>query len=487
MQIVNALGLGKITSASGSTRIVDKGLHSKARIVTPAPHRGLLMLLAGGTIGDADLAGVPDDAILFCGTKFSAAAVYAEVLAVTKLIEPEAEKEIRNGVRQIEDELGISISKDLLGNLGDTWTLTSASSLGGFGSGTVLTVSVKDAAKFGAAVSKIEAVLRKNIAGAVPGGSRARRYRGPSFEVLKSGKLEVHYIQGIDRDAPIAPAWAIHKNKLYIALWPQVVVAAVENITKKPLVRSVAFQKLRRRVAAKPSTLTYIDTPAVVRNVYNLLLLGWSVGAGELSRELGLESRAKMDWLPALPKIEKYLSPEIAAVSSDATGITIESYGSLPVISNYMTSTLTIVPVGAAFLVPAIFEAKAAAGQSASRSHLKSIGTAVALYKADQGGQSPPGLVTLVEKRLIWAGALVSPVSGRRMPTDEKGLPTGKSDYVYIVHGANSAGNLIRVYELPENYGNKGTNVLLVSGAVRWLDMPAFKELLAKSTQQVHK
>ena len=173
----------------------------------------------------------------------------------------------------------------------------------------------------------------------------------------------------------------------------------------------------------------------------------------------------------------------MAAVSSDAAGITIESYGSLPIVSNFMSSMLTSAPVGAVLVVPAVFQAKVAAQRASSMSNLKMIGTAVAMYMADDGtGQSPPGMVTLVEKGLITARALVSPVSGRRMPTDSKGLPTGKSDYVYIVHGKNSKGNLIRAYELPANYANKGTNVLMVDGSVRWLDMPAFKALLAKST-----
>ncbi len=85
-------------------------------------------------------------------------------------------------------------------------------------------------------------------------------------------------------------------------------------------------------------------------------------------------------------------------------------------------------------------------------------------------------------KRAAFAAkwTLVQQTCGK-MPTDAKGLPTGKSDYVYIVHGPKSAGNLIRAYELPENYGNKGTNVLLVSGQVRWVDMSTFKQMLAKS------
>jgi competence protein ComGC len=480
-QIVDALGLGKITSASGSTRIVDKGLHSKSRILTPAPHRGVLTLLSGGALSDADLSGAPDDAILFCASKFSAAAFYAEVLNVAKRIEPGADKEIRKEVAKIENELGVSFSKDILGNLGDTWTLTSASSLGGFGSGTVLTISVKDAAKLSAAIGKIETFFRKKTTPPPSVSGRRRRRRGPSLEVLKSGKLEVHYIQGIDRDAPVAPAWAISKGKLYVGLWPQVVVAAVENNGSKPLIRKAAFLKLRKRMSAKPATLTYIDTPAIVRSFYNLLLLGWTVGSAELPRELGLDIRPKVDWLPSLSKIEKYLSPEMAAVSSDAAGITIESYGSLPIVSNYMTSILTTAPVGAAVIVPAVFRAKDQAAQTSSRARLKMIGNAVAMYQTDTG-QSPPGLVTLVEKRFISAHSLVSPVSGRRMPTDSKGLPIGKSDYVYIVHSAKAAGNLVRAYELPENYGKRGTNVLLVSGAVMWVDTLTLKRMLAKST-----
>jgi hypothetical protein len=481
LKIVDALGLGKITAASGSTRIVDKGLHSKTRILTPAPHRGLLMPLTGGVLGDADLAGVPDDAILFCATKFSAAAFYAEVLTIARQIEPGADKEIRKGVRQIENELGISISKDVLANLGDSWVLTSASSLGGFGSGTVLTVSVKDAKKLGATISRIEGAFRKKTVRVSPPGVRFRPSRAPSIEVLKSGKLEVHYMQAIGRGMPVAPAWAIHKDKLYVALWPQVIVAAIENGGKKPLTRNAAFQKFRRHVSAKPATLTYLDTPAILRSFYNLLLVGWTAGAPELADELGLESYPKIDWLPALPKIEKYLSPEMVAVSSDAKGITIESYGYLPIVSNYMTSLLTTAPVGAAFIVPMIDKAKSRAERTASVVNLHAIGKAVAMYQAEHRNQSPPGLVSLVKMKYIDAGVLVSPVLGRKMPVDAKGLPAGKSDYIYVVHKPNTAGGLIRAYELPENYGNKGTNVLLVNGAVMWVDMPRFKEMLAKN------
>ncbi|MBT3198600.1 MAG: hypothetical protein HN350_01670 [Phycisphaerales bacterium] len=482
-KIINALGLGKITSASGSTRIVDKGLHSRSRIVTPAPHRGVLSLLAGGALTDADLADAPDDAILLCASKLSAAAVYAEILSVASKIEPGTENTILKGVAQVEKELGISITKDILANLGDTWTLTSASSLGGFGTGTVLSVSVKDSAKLSAAIGKVEAVFREKTGANDRTARRSRRGGPPTLEVMKSGKVEVHYLQGLGRDMPIAPAWAISKGKLYFAMWPQVVVAAAENGARKPLIRNAAFLKLRSSISSKPATLTYINTPSIVRSFYNFALLGWTVGSKELARELRLDTYPKVDWLPTLPKIEKHLSPEISAVSADATGITIESYGSLPLVSNYISSTLTTAPITAAILVPAVQRAQVQAKRASSKANLRGIGQAIAMYQAENRN-APPGLVVLVERGLIWSGALVSPVSGRRMPTDNKGLPIGKSDYVYIVHKSRAAGNLIRCYELPANYDNKGTSALMVDGSVRWLDMATFKAMLAKSIAQ---
>jgi len=472
LKILDALGLGKISVVSGSMRIVDKGLLTKARILTPAPHRGLLLPLGGAALRKSDLAAAPDDTIFLGAMKLSPSALYAEILTVARQIDPDTEKEILNGIREAEKELGISISKDILGSLSDTWILTSAPSLGGLGTGTVLTVDVKDPKKLQAAIDKIKAFVKKQS------GPPESRRRGPSIETFKSGKFEVHALRV---GAPVTPTLAISGKKLYFALWPQVVIAAVENGGKKPLARNAAFKALRARVSPKASVLSYVDTPSLVRNVYNFILIGWTALAGEMHGSRGMPFSPKADWLPALPKIEKYLSPEIAAVSSDANGITVESYGSLPVVSNYLTSMVSAAPAVVAVLIPAIQRAKALAGQAASKANLRGIGMGIAMYRAENNNQAPPSLTTLVEKGYITARALVSPISGRRMPTDSKGLPMGKSDYIYIVPGPTPAGHLICAYELPENYRKRGTCVLHVSGAVTWMDMPAFKALLKKT------
>ena len=187
----------------------------------------------------------------------------------------------------------------------------------------------------------------------------------------------------------------------------------------------------------------------------------------------------KPHWLPSLPMIEKYLQPEISVVWADAKGITIEGYGA------GLTPALSLpvaAPMSAAFLMPAIARSTGRAKRAVSMAHLNAIAKAVALYESEYEA-TPPNLAKLVEAGNISADSLVSPISGRTMPTDAKGMPTGQSDYVYFVMSQDMPGDLIRAYERPENYRNKGTCVLLVNGSVRWMDRPQFENLLKRTLE----
>ena len=475
---LDALGLGKATALAGTMRIVDKGLYMKTKLFTPVPHRGLLFPLAGAPITEADLAHLPDDALYAATIKLNPSALYAEIRHVIRQFDPKAEQEFLRGVREAEKELGISITRDILANLGDTWTLLSAPSIGGFGTGTVLIVKARDAKKLSATTAKIEALLRRRMGGP----SRSRRPGGstPGIETLKSGKLKVHYVRIPSRDfMPLAPAWAVHEDKFYFALWPQVIIGAVQGAGRRPLAQDPAFRKLRGRVAVKASAMTFVNTPQIVRRLYNFILVGWTGISNSREATRNFPFVPQPDWLPALPQIEKYLQPEISAISSDAEGITIEGYGSTPLTG--LATAPVAAPMAAAVLLPAVGRARNLAQQAVSMANLNAIGKAVAMYMAEYDDKVPPNLAKLVELRYITPQALVSPVSGRKMPTDSKGVPKGESDYVYIVMGPDADGELIRAYERPENHRNKGTCVLLVSGVVTWMDMPQFKALLRRT------
>ncbi|MCK4602358.1 MAG: hypothetical protein KAU28_07815, partial [Phycisphaerae bacterium] len=74
-----ALGVDETTALAYSTRIVDRQLYTKIRLLSPGPHQGYLMLFAGQPITDEDLAGLPGDADLVAVANLSPTDVLAEV------------------------------------------------------------------------------------------------------------------------------------------------------------------------------------------------------------------------------------------------------------------------------------------------------------------------------------------------------------------------------------------------------------------------
>ena len=341
-RLASAAGLDKVTAAAGATVIVDRGLYTRARVFTPAPHRGVLWPLAGAEVADADLAGVAADADFVLAAKVAPQAALAELRQAVRRADPNADDEFGRSLARLEARLGVSLSKDVLAHLGDGWVLSSAASRGGFLTGTTLTVDVKDPAKLAEAIARIEAAVMPDkpvgppAPATAPAGPEepARPSKGPAIETIKFARTEVHYL-ALPSDyspMPIAPAWAIHKNRLVVAAWPQVIESAVAgNGPAKGIAQTPAFRSARGRIAGKPSVILYVNGPAIARQVYHAGLVGWTLSANKLAA--GILPDARPDWLPPLSTIEQYLRPSIVAVCPDAGGITIESYGSLPSIA----------------------------------------------------------------------------------------------------------------------------------------------------------
>jgi hypothetical protein len=255
--------------------------------------------------------------------------------------------------------------------IGDTWVLSSAPSRGGFLTGTMLTVDVKDPAKLAGAIGKIESALLPPpgkepkgpaTAATAPAVGKAdpSPTSRPSVETLKFARADIHYLALPSALAPmpLAPAWALHKNHLLVAAWPQVIQSAIAvNGSASPVTQTASFRSARSRVSGKPSVLFYCNGPKMARQVYNWALIGWTVGANKLAA-LGFKD-ARATWLGPLTTVEQYLRPSIVAVCPDVGGITFETYGSLPSVVPAAGMLLNPVPVWLS--MPAVEKAPAAA------------------------------------------------------------------------------------------------------------------------------
>ncbi|MFW6065755.1 MAG: hypothetical protein ACOC9S_02950, partial [Planctomycetota bacterium] len=292
--LLTATGLDRVSAVAGTTRIVDRGMYTRSRIFSPAEHRGVLSLLAGNELDNGELAAVPADADFVWAGNISAESVYAELQRCLDEYDTEIAEDFAGGVEQFENETELSLQTDVLAPLGDTWVLASAPSYGGFLTGTVLTVKLDDAERFGATVQHLEDRFRPMLENSGGGLLTTPAQRG-----------EISYLTMARRDfvLPLAPAWAVGENKFYIAGWPQVIKAAMQGTDQRPLTESSEYRSAREKIQGTPSILSYTNTPKVLRQTYQWWLLGWTAGANALSGQAGIQARP--DWLPALRTLQK--------------------------------------------------------------------------------------------------------------------------------------------------------------------------------------
>ncbi len=351
--VLQAAGMDKATTYAGTVRIVDRGMYSRFRLQTPAPHRGLLLLYAGAPILDSDLEGVPDDTLFAQAANVSPLAVYEETRRALRALDPNTDRQLQGMLQGISEELGVSVTDDLLAHLGDTWVLASAPSLGGLLTGTVLSVELTNEEAFRTALDKVLARFQETATATAPGDPRppASRFR---VRTVRTPRGRVQYLAPVGESLlPIAPAWAIHRKRLYVGLYPQVVQTAIAEPPAPPLTGTPRFQKLRAYLTGKPALLSYTDTPQVARHAYPLALVGWTTLANAAGNQAG--TPLLPEWLPALSTLEKYLIGHVEGISADAEGILFEGYGSLPLNPAGLLFNLVSSPLSA---MGALFESR---------------------------------------------------------------------------------------------------------------------------------
>ncbi len=482
-------GMDEVTAIAYTTRIVDRQLYTKMRILSPAPHRGYLMPFAGQPITDEDLAHVPADADFVAVVNISPVELLADARRGAGEITIPApggssfEEAFDEAMMALQEQFGFSLEDDLLGSLGDTWVISSAASQGGFLTGTMMSAEVTDPDKLAEVVAKIE-----EISGALPEldehGQPVEQPGPVQIKTTLAGQTEIHYLAGhIDVTIggtfgvplPYAPAWAIHEGRFYVAMWPQVLTTVFERETTKLLTDDPTFQAYRAKVASEPSMLCYINTPAIARQLYGYALIGGTVGTNMLASQ-GMN--ADPSWIPSLAAVEKYLSPEIYVVSADDEGITIENVASLPFLANLPGTT----GLGTAMALPELHRIRGTAQKAASMANLKGLTVAGMAYEMDEM-QRPPNLAALVENDFVSASMLRCPHNDDAPPEVIDGELVGESDYVYLlspIHVARPSLHIV-AYERPEHYKGEGTNVAFADGHVEFLSMGDFTRLLAKT------
>ncbi len=457
-----ALGAGKLTTMVSATRVVDGGLYSRMRVLTPAPHRGLLMLAAGEPIAPEDLAAAPGDSDFVAAWKLDPAKALDEVQRVVTAIDPAKGKAFGAELEEIDRQLGFSLRDELLACLGDQWMLVSAPSLGGMFTGTAFMVQVKDQVAFLGVQAKIEQLIRRRwLDPPADGDGRP----APTLRTTTAGNTKITYVHLAGTQVPLAPAWAVHDGKLIIAGWPQVVSAVITGTREGPLHESEDFRAAWKHLAAPPSAVLYENSPKIVRRLYGLPMMAAPIFTAGLRGSSA--SGIGADWLPTLATFEKYLRPSILAVSSDAEGITLESYGSVS--PGGPVALVGGTTAAVAIAVPILARLRAQARDAVNKVKVNGIGKAIALHVA-MHNKMPASLEVLVTEGSLAEESFINPHTGKA------------GSFVYIRLPDWGRGNLILIYEDPNVTGRSRAAVAFGDGHTETMEVnEAFWKLVARS------
>ncbi|MFW6132693.1 MAG: hypothetical protein ACOC8F_02260 [Planctomycetota bacterium] len=530
-RLVRAFGLQKASAMAAGTRFVDGDVYTRTRLLSPAPHTGLLRLASERTITVEDLAALPSDADYAATSSVAPQSILDELRRGLAMTDQRTAAEFDDALAALRRETGVSLEQDLLAALGRTWVACSAESQGGFLTGTAIWTSVRDRERLDETIDKLEAALRDAAGPGAAGGmpnrcprchsselttrpngwvcarcgmtrrrweTQTRRRRRVEIKTMNVGETEVRYVSATADGVPlpVAPAWAVHEGRFILAAWPQVIQSIIRHgpplraavgpagaaeDRAAPLTDSETFARIRAHLADEPAILVYMNTPAILRRIYPAMLVGGTMGLNALDSYTPV--KGGMDWLPTLQQLERFLGPAMVAISADEKGLLYEEYATVP--GQGLLAAPAIAPLTTPAAAVGIVRARRRAQRSASAMNLRHIMIGIHTYAANNVGKLPPSLAALGEYGTT-GEMLVSPSAGGEPPRIEDGQLVGNTDYVYVpglssMHIDQLTPGIIVAYEKPECNRGEGTNVAFGDASVRWMEIEEFRRELKRT------
>jgi hypothetical protein len=273
--------------------------------------------------------------------------IYESVLTMVEKVEPRAQKEMLQGIGEVEELLGLSLRKDVLKSIGDVWCVYNSPSEGGLVfTGLTAVVPVDNHKTLSAVHKKLLAMAwatLKRDDERMQEMSREHGFRPrpvPRIEQLDHAGQQIYFLN-MRGPVPFAPAWCLTEKELIVALFPQNVKA---YLSRGENAGSIAETPQVAELFAGdngPLALSYIDAPKLFELVYPFVPIFGQMIAGELQRE-GIDVDVSI--LPSAKAIGKHLRPSVTAVRRHKAGIEMVSHQSLPGGGLMMGSPLMALP-----------------------------------------------------------------------------------------------------------------------------------------------
>jgi hypothetical protein len=296
----------------------------------PGPRKGLLKLAAGKPFTLADVPPIPDDATSWSMTNFDAGTFYDVAVPaleqVIHIVSPDDAKKLPEGLKMLDELLGISLRKDLLGSLGDRFATYTSPGEGPLTLGQTYLFRVKDEKKLRESIDAALKGLSKQIGNTI--ATKKKTYRGVDLYEVNVNVPGFIFL----------PTYTIHKGWFVLSFFPQpvqgyILRATGELPTWKPDTQTAAT------LAKLPKEFTSIsvsDPRPALRVIFSLAPLVARTIQQALQQTGVKEFPIDVGALPNAHEATRHLFPNVSVTTDDGKALRLDSRSSLDLPLNFV-------------------------------------------------------------------------------------------------------------------------------------------------------
>lgn len=383
--IVENIGLKEIKGYQAVTGLDQTGFVSRIEIPLADDPQGLFKLLEGEGMSIEDLDTIPANVAASFSISLSPEQLLDVTLELFQMFDPFSAAQLEDAIEEGGSVFGARIREDIIASLGDQISIYASSDDGGFITGWVFSVEVKDHMS----LTQVDQKLVQFMQEAFPDTPGA-----PSIHTQTIDGREVHTLIAGRDFMPFTPAWSLTGSELIIAPFAPALKSHIRQLSEENhLASAKPIQDLfDQDESYKVMAVSNIDQAKVIRFAYPWFEMMMQFAMTELGEETSFD----VGDFPSVAGLTKEMKPANAVVYRTEDSLLLIARQTIP--SGDFGATM---PVIAAVSMPAVFSARAAASRIQSANNMRQMGIALHNYHDVHRALPPPYTVDEEGKPLL--------------------------------------------------------------------------------------